>query len=80
MSEGGSEAGRRRSRSTEKGVDGRPHPIDEKCHNIAGAKIGMSGRQYDRAKHITANTPPEIIEQLDKGECTIYGVYDGTSR
>ena len=47
-----------------------------KSRSAIGAKIGMSGRQYDRAKYIVENASPEIIEQLDKGECTIRGAYE----
>ena len=49
---------------------------DGKSRNVVGAKIGMSGRQYDRAKYIAENAPPEVIEQLDTGERTIRGTYD----
>jgi len=47
-----------------------------KRRDIIGAKIGMSGYQYDCVKYIAENAPPEIIEQLDKGERTIRGAYD----
>ncbi len=43
---------------------------------IVGKKIGMIGRQYDRAKFIADNAPPVVIEQLDRGERTIRSVYD----
>jgi len=46
-----------------------------KSRDIIGAKIGMSGRQYDRAKFIAANAPEETIEQVDKGERSIADVY-----
>jgi len=44
--------------------------------DIVGAKIGMSGSSYNRAKYIADNAPPEVIDLLDKGERTIRGVYD----
>ena len=47
-----------------------------KSRDIIGEKIGMSGRQYCRAKYITENASPEVIDQLDKGERTIRGTYD----
>ena len=47
-----------------------------KSRDAIGAKIGMSGKQYDRAKYIADNAPPEVIEQLDRGERTIRGTYD----
>jgi len=47
-----------------------------RSRDIIGSKIGMSGMQYDRAKYIAENAPPEIIEELDKGERTIRGTYD----
>jgi hypothetical protein len=47
-----------------------------KRRSIVGAKINMSGTQYDRAKYIADNAPSEIIEQLDRGERTIRSTYD----
>ena len=44
--------------------------------DVIGSKIGMSGRQYDRAKYIAENAPEEIIEELDKGERAIRPTYD----
>jgi ParB family chromosome partitioning protein len=44
--------------------------------DIIGEKIDMSGRQYDRAKYIADNAPPEVIDQLDRGERSIRGTYD----
>jgi ParB family chromosome partitioning protein len=35
----------------------------------------MSGVQYDRAKYVAENASPEVIEQLDKGEETVYSAY-----
>jgi len=43
---------------------------------IVGAKIGMSGRTYERAKYIADNAPSEVIEQIDKGKRSIRSVYD----
>jgi len=57
------------------GVDCSPHLESGRSRDIVGAKIGMSGRQYTRAKYIAENAPPEIIKQLDKGEQTITGAY-----
>ena len=47
-----------------------------KCSDAVGEKIGMSGRQYERAKYVAANAPTEIIEQLDRGERSISGTYN----
>ena len=47
-----------------------------RTRKIVGSKVGMSGTQYDRAKYIAANAPPEMIEELDRGERTIRGTYD----
>jgi len=44
--------------------------------DVVGGKIGMSGPQYDRAKYVAYNAPPEVIEQLDRGERTIRGTYN----
>ena len=41
-----------------------------------GARIGMSGRQYSRAKYISNNAPQEIIDELDRGERSIRTTYD----
>jgi ParB family chromosome partitioning protein len=56
-------------------VDGRPHLEQGKSRDAVGAKIGMSGRQYERAKYIADKIPPEVIDQLDNGERSISGVY-----
>lgn len=47
-----------------------------KSRDAIGAKIGMSGKQYDRAKYIAKNATPEIIDQLDRGERSIRPTYD----
>ena len=69
MSEGG-------KGGLKEGVARGPHLGSGKSRNVIGDKIGMSGRQYDRAKFIAANASPDVIEQLDKGERTIRGTYD----
>jgi ParB family chromosome partitioning protein len=53
-----------------------PGPEGGETRDIIGAKIGMSGRQYDRAKYVADNAPEEVIDQLDKGERSIRGTYD----
>lgn len=40
-----------------------------------GPKVGMSGAQYDRAKYITDHAPQEVIDELDRGDRTIYRTY-----
>ena len=52
-------------------TDRRPSTRD-----IVGSKINMSGRQYDRAKYVAANAPPEVIDQIDRGERKVRGVYN----
>ena len=52
------------------------HLEQGRCRDIVGAKIGMSGSSYNRAKYIAENAPPEVIDLLDKGERSIRGVYD----
>jgi len=69
MSEGG-------KGGLKEGVVRGPHLDDGKSRDIIGKKIGMSGRQYERAKYIAENAPPDVIDQLDKGERTIRGTYD----
>ena len=51
-------------------------PGGSETRDLVGARIGMSGRQYDRAKYIAENAPDEVIEQLDKGERNIYKTYN----
>ena len=58
------------------GTDLGPYLEKRERRDIIGEKIGMSGKQYDRAKYIADNAPPEIIEQLDRRERTIRGTYD----
>ena len=58
------------------GVDDRPHLKSGKSRDNIGSKIGMSGRQYERAKYIAENAPSEIIDELDRGERTINGAYE----
>ena len=57
-------------------MDHGPHLQKGKTREIVGAKIGMSGRQYDRAKFVADNASPDIINQIDNGERSIRGVYD----
>ena len=61
-----------------KDTDPVPHGTqgNGRTRKIVGSKVGMSGTQYDRAKFIAANAPPEMIDQLDRGERTIRGAYD----
>jgi len=58
------------------GVAHGPHLEQSRRREIIGAKIGMSGKQYDRAKYIAANATPEVIDELDRQERTIRGTYD----
>lgn len=56
-------------------VDYGPQGQVGKTRDIVASKIGMGGRQYDRAKYIADNAPEEVIEQLDRGERSISGTY-----
>ena len=78
---GGITAGKGRPKDNSSTDHGPPSYEADKDHkqesrNIIGEKIGMSGRQYDRAKYIADNASPEIIDELDRGERTIRGTYD----
>ena len=59
-----------------------PDPVTERSQgsgrtrDIVGAKLDMSGTQYSRAKYVAENAPPEVIDQLDSGERSIYGTYE----
>jgi len=54
--------------------NGAPLP-QGKRRSIIGAKIGMSGFQYDRAKYIADRVSQDVIEELDSGERTIGKTY-----
>jgi len=58
------------------GKDHGPYLSGKQSRDAIGEKIGISGRQYDRAKYIVENAPPEIIEQLDNDERAIRTTYD----
>ena len=75
--EGGSIAGKGRPKSDvgHRGKDDRPYPYGKQSRDVIGAKIGMSGRQYSRAKYIKANNP-DVIERIDNGETSINKEYD----
>ena len=42
-----------------------------------GARIAMSGRQYDRAKYIADHAPQSVIDALDSGKRTIRDAFEG---
>ena len=44
--------------------------------DVVGEKIGMSGQQYSRAKYVADHAPQELIDELDRGERTIFGTYE----
>ena len=44
--------------------------------SIVAEQLGMKKTTYDRAKYLSDNAPPEVIAQLDKGECSIRRAYD----
>ena len=76
MSEGGNEIGRGRLKTEKVGMDCGPYPLRGSCRDVIGEKIGMSGKQYDRAKYISENAPDEIIDELDNEKRSIRGTYD----
>ena len=47
-----------------------------RTRDIVAEKLGMSGRQYDRAKYVAKNASPEVIERIDNGGLSISGVYN----
>lgn len=36
----------------------------------------MSGQQYSRAKYVADHAPQKLIDELDRGERTIFGTYE----
>lgn len=46
-----------------------------RTRDIVAAKINMGKTVYDRAKYIANNATSDVIDQLDKGERSISGVY-----
>jgi hypothetical protein len=52
------------------------HKRKPRARDIIGAKIGMSGKQYDMAKYIAKHASQEIIDELDRNERTITGTYN----
>ncbi len=47
-----------------------------RSRDIIGKKIGMSGRQYERAKYVADRASPEIIDEIDCGKRSIRSTYD----
>lgn len=74
---GGTKAGNGRQKQS-CFVDHGPQSNSRKplARDIVGEKIGMSGRQYDRANYIAEHAPPEIVDALDRGERTIRATYE----
>jgi len=60
----------------EEDKDRGPYLERKQSRDAIGEKIGMSGRQYDRAKHIAENATDDVIEELDRGKRSIRGTYD----
>ena len=58
--------------------DNCPYLGKGRTRDAVGEKFGMSGKQYERAKYIVKNAEPKVIEQLDKGEKTLWGAYKAT--
>lgn len=74
---GGTKAGKGRPKQNSF-VDRGPPSYERKplVRDIIGEKIGMSGRQYDRANYIAEHATPEIIDTLDRGERSIKATYE----
>jgi ParB family chromosome partitioning protein len=79
QSRGGATAGNGRNKQSCLG-DARPAsnsvPPKQRVRDIVGEKIGMSGKQYERAKYVAENATQDVIEQIDRGERTIFDVHD----
>ena len=60
----------------QEGKDPGPYLDRKQSRDAIGEKIGMSGRQYDRAKYIAENASQEVLEQLDNKERKIRPTYD----
>ena len=56
-------------------MDSGPYLERGTSRDLISAKIGMSGRQYDRARYVADHAPQEVIDQLDRGERTIGSAY-----
>ena len=63
--------GRRTDDPTDHGPGG-----SGEVRDIVGAKINMSGKQYDRAKFVADNASDEVKEEINKGLRSIRGTYD----
>jgi ParB family chromosome partitioning protein len=74
---GGATAGNGRPLSRCNGDRG-PHCNSRKpsVRDIVGEKIGMSGRQYDRAKYIAEHASQDTIDELDAGVRKVRVTYD----
>jgi ParB-like chromosome segregation protein Spo0J len=66
-------AGKKASDPTDPGPQG---SAKRETRDILGEKIGMSGRQYDRAKFVAEHAPSEIIDELDRKERSVRKTYD----
>lgn len=64
----------------QKGTDQGPYLDKKERRDIVGEKIGMSGRQYDRAKYVAEHAPSSVIDELDSGGRTIRKTYDDLRR
>jgi hypothetical protein len=54
-------------------ISGKQKP---QTRDVIGAKIGMSGKLYDKAKYIAKHASQGIIDELDRKERTISGTYN----
>jgi len=57
-------------------VVGRPQGSrNGRTRDKVGPKIGLSAKQYDRAKYVADHAPQEVIDELDHGKRTVFGTY-----
>jgi len=76
MAEGGRKnAGKVRDEGVSKGCAERRNLQPTRSSTTIGEKIGMSGRTYERAKHIRENGTQEVFDRLDSGETSVYKEY-----
>jgi ParB family chromosome partitioning protein len=74
---GGLTAGRGRSKDDSiKEIFPGSNTQQPQTRDIIGAKVGMSGKLYDKAKYIAKHASQEIIDELDRNERTISGTYN----
>jgi ParB family chromosome partitioning protein len=74
-----------RAKAKERMLSGKKEPDPEvvrpqgspngRTRDKVGPKIGLSAKQYDRAKYVADHAPQEVIDELDRGDRTIFRTY-----